>query len=145
LALFILAAAVAGWLLSRRQSGYGGELDTPVQKGATVRKVKDQAEEIRKVQATEEEAEIDSASEEATGALAAINPQQAKSRLDRTRQSVEAQILDEDSADPEVRLDLARAYISMGDREAARVILDEVLEQGLEEQQAEARKMLDKL
>ena len=61
----------------------------------------------------------------------------------RARPSEEAELLDEDSADPEVRLDLARAYISMGDREAARVILDEVVEHGSEEQQAEARKMLE--
>ena len=41
------------------------------------------------------------------------------------------------------KLDLARAYISMGDKEAARVILEEVAANGSKEQQAEARKMLD--
>jgi pilus assembly protein FimV len=40
-------------------------------------------------------------------------------------------------------MDLARAYISMGDKEAARVILEEVLAHGNDEQQTEARKMLD--
>jgi pilus assembly protein FimV len=54
----------------------------------------------------------------------------------------EAELLDEDSSDPEIQLDLARAYISMGDKEAARVILEEVVGNGTEEQQAEARKML---
>ena len=54
-------------------------------------------------------------------------------------------MLDEDSSDPEIQLDLARAYISMGDKEAARVILQEVLANGTEEQQAEAQKMLDLL
>ena len=52
-------------------------------------------------------------------------------------------MLDEDSADPEIQLDLARAYISMGDREAARVILEEVITHGNEEQKAEASKMKD--
>jgi FimV-like protein len=33
----------------------------------------------------------------------------------------------------------------MGDREAARVILEEVMEQGTEEQQTEARKMMGEL
>jgi pilus assembly protein FimV len=54
----------------------------------------------------------------------------------------DAELLDEESSDPEIQLDLARAYISMGDREAARVILDEVVNNGTEAQQAEARKML---
>ena len=54
----------------------------------------------------------------------------------------DAELLDEDSSDPEIQLDLARAYISMGDKEAARVILEEVVSNGTEEQQAEARKML---
>jgi pilus assembly protein FimV len=57
----------------------------------------------------------------------------------------EAHLLDEESADPEIQLDLARAYISMGDREAARVILEEVIANGSEEQQAEANKMKDML
>ena len=48
-------------------------------------------------------------------------------------------------ADPEIQLDLARAYISMGDKEAARVILDEVEANGSEEQRAEAKKMLELL
>jgi pilus assembly protein FimV len=55
----------------------------------------------------------------------------------------EAELLDEDSADPEIQLDLARAYISMGDKEAARVILEEVIAHGSEDQQAEASKMKD--
>ncbi|MCW8870985.1 MAG: tetratricopeptide repeat protein, partial [Xanthomonadales bacterium] len=55
---------------------------------------------------------------------------------------VDAELLDEDSSDPEIQLDLARAYISMGDKEAARVILEEVVSNGTEEQQAEAKKML---
>lgn len=43
------------------------------------------------------------------------------------------------------KLDLARAYIDMGDSEGARDILDEVLNEGSEAQQQEAREMISKL
>jgi pilus assembly protein FimV len=57
----------------------------------------------------------------------------------------DAHVLDAESADPEIQLDLARAYISMGDKEAARVILEEVIVHGSDEQQDEANKMKDML
>lgn len=43
------------------------------------------------------------------------------------------------------KLDLARAYIDMGDTEGARDILDEVVAEGSEAQQQEAREMIAKL
>jgi pilus assembly protein FimV len=43
------------------------------------------------------------------------------------------------------KLDLARAYIEMEDKQAAREILEEVLVEGREEQRVEAQSMLDKL
>ena len=43
------------------------------------------------------------------------------------------------------KLDLARAYIDMGDAEGARDILDEVMTEGSDTQQQEAREMLAKL
>lgn len=43
------------------------------------------------------------------------------------------------------KLDLARAYIDMGDIEGAREILNEVLQQGTESQRSEAQVLLDKL
>ncbi len=43
------------------------------------------------------------------------------------------------------KLDLARAYIDMGDTEGARDILDEVIAEGSEAQQQEAREMIAKL
>lgn len=43
------------------------------------------------------------------------------------------------------KLDLARAYIDMGDKEGARDILEEVLEEGSEQQQQEARNLLEGL
>ena len=47
--------------------------------------------------------------------------------------------------DPEIKLDLARAYLSLGDKEASKSMLDEVLNNGNEAQQAEARQMMDEL
>ncbi|WP_260294754.1 FimV/HubP family polar landmark protein [Sedimenticola hydrogenitrophicus] len=43
------------------------------------------------------------------------------------------------------KLDLARAYVDMEDADGARSILDEVVKEGNEGQQAEARKLLDQL
>ena len=43
------------------------------------------------------------------------------------------------------KLDLARAYIDMGDSEGARDILDEVIAEGSEGQQQEARELISKL
>ena len=47
--------------------------------------------------------------------------------------------------DYEVKLDLARAYMSLGDQEASRSMLDDVVENGNDAQVAEARQMLDEL
>ena len=43
------------------------------------------------------------------------------------------------------KLDLARAYIDMGDSEGARDILDEVLKEGNDDQRSEAKEMLSRL
>ena len=54
-------------------------------------------------------------------------------------------ILDGQWHDASTKLDLARAYEEMGDREGAREILREVIHDGDEAQQAEAKAMLGKL
>ena len=43
------------------------------------------------------------------------------------------------------KIDLARAYMEMEDPEAARVILDEVVAEGNDEQKSEAQEMLSRL
>ena len=43
------------------------------------------------------------------------------------------------------KLDLARAYVDMGDPAGARSILEEVLEEGDESQQQQAQQLLDSL
>jgi pilus assembly protein FimV len=43
------------------------------------------------------------------------------------------------------KLDLAKAYIDMGDREGAREALEEVLSGGTDQQRSEAEKLLNQL
>jgi pilus assembly protein FimV len=74
----------------------------------------------------------DAGEDEATVITSTPSPSPEQDDIDET-----------DSNDPEIKLDLARAYLSMGDREASRVMLEEVLAVGSEEQQAEARAMLE--
>src|SRR5690606_14177444 len=52
---------------------------------------------------------------------------------------------EEDIGEIGTKLDLARAYIDMGDPDGARGILEEVLQDGDTEQQREARDLLDQL
>jgi len=164
IALLLAIAIVIGWIISRRSSAD----DFPAQDEGTVRNIKDEAEEILKVLSPKEQAVQDKAAEKAKapgegkqpaadadgagqaeagadGTKPAEGEQLVKKSSGKPRHQEEAEILDEDSADPEVRLDLARAYISMGDKEAARVILDEVIEHGSDEQKAEAESMLKDL
>ncbi|MEX1197048.1 MAG: FimV/HubP family polar landmark protein [Pseudohongiellaceae bacterium] len=50
-----------------------------------------------------------------------------------------------DTDEAATKLDLARAYIDMGDMEGAREILDEVIEEGTEAQANDARQLIDRL
>ncbi|MBT7370537.1 MAG: tetratricopeptide repeat protein, partial [Gammaproteobacteria bacterium] len=43
------------------------------------------------------------------------------------------------------KLDLARAYVEMGDADGARSLLDEVVKEGTDEEIAEANELLGKL
>jgi pilus assembly protein FimV len=47
-----------------------------------------------------------------------------------------------DADEAATKLDLARAYIDMGDKEGAKDILQEVIEEGQDAQKSEARKLL---
>ncbi len=151
--LLVLVVVIVGWLMGRR-----GRSDTVVSDlgGATdpLREIKDEAEDLLRVldsESTDEVAEEvieDVLAEEEAETPAADESEDTQTMpasKDLSGADEEAQLLDEESADPEIQLDLARAYISMGDREAARVILEEVIANGSEEQQAEANKMKDML
>ena len=145
IALLVLAAAFAGWLLNRRKVGSIVDADIPARDHGTVREIKDEAEEILQVLKTDQKQVNRGRLDQAMHEVSALATPKLARNAGRAEEPEEAELLDEDSTDPEVRLDLARAYISMGDREAARVILDEVMEQGTEEQQVEARKMMGEL
>jgi pilus assembly protein FimV len=60
-------------------------------------------------------------------------------------QDIEPLLIADDADQLATKLDLARAYIDMGDSAGARSILDEVLESGSEEYQQEARELLSRL
>ena len=47
--------------------------------------------------------------------------------------------------DAEVKLDLARAYISMDDPESARTLLEEIISGGSKAKRSQARSMLDEI
>ena len=113
-----------------------------------LREIKDEAEEVLRV--LNEPSEPDAVAQAKDEAGKPESEPAAPDRAERSGRPVEtdeadAEILDEESSDPEIQLDLARAYISMGDREAARVILEEVRSNGNEEQREEAKKMLNRL
>jgi pilus assembly protein FimV len=137
--LLVLLAGAIGWLLSRRGES-GAVVAEPV--SDPIRDIKDEAEEVLRV--------LEDSEEDAADDDAAADDGEPETVIDeRTRiQSfdtgdADAEVLDEESSDPEIQLDLARAYTSMGDKEAARVILEEVVANGSEAQQEEAQKMLD--
>ena len=140
IALLVLVIAVIGWKMSR---GFGGDqfVSDLGSKEEDLREIKDTAEEVLRV--LDEPGGDEAAEDEGETGEESAEEERAVQRFGAA--SEEAEVLDEESSDPEIQLDLARAYISMGDKEAARVILEEVGNNGSEEQQEEARKMLDLL
>lgn len=158
-ALGVLVAAFVGWLVSRR--GQGGEAAGAAH--SPLQDIKHEAEDVLRVLGEDREATAVAEQAAATAGAGAVAPpaEEAGESAGKAGDGAEAaekkaagrfaaheedaELLDEESSDPEIQLDLARAYISMGDKEAARVILEEVVNNGSEEQQAEARRMLDVL
>jgi pilus assembly protein FimV len=161
-AIAIAIAALLGWLFSRRsRADAQAEIDSSEE---ALRDIQDEAEEVLKVldeEPPEDESAEDEAAEDIEESPVAEESEEPEVEAEPeaeaeaespapiaarpSRHDDEAELLDEESSDPEIQLDLARAYISMGDKEAARVILDEVLAHGNEEQQADAQAMKDQL
>jgi len=147
--LLVIVAAFVGWLLSRRGQSHAAEAAAE----ESLRSIQSEAEDVLRVLAEDEDRGADTAKPAEPGKKKAEagkkKPEEAVEEAPAATPSPvaqdDAELLDEDSSDPEIQLDLARAYISMGDKEAARVILQEVVSNGNEEQQAEARKMLEVL
>ncbi|MDT8320515.1 MAG: FimV/HubP family polar landmark protein [Xanthomonadales bacterium] len=142
IALLVLAAGIVAWLFSRRRSSLPAET-VAVRNQESLRDLQGEAEDLLRT--------LDEERTEVTDGVPGVPLPEAESEAPppAARPVVEtdedAELLDEESADPEIQLDLARAYISMGDKEAARVILEEVLTHGSEQQQADARAMMERL
>lgn len=139
LGLLVLVVAVAGWLFNRRGGSRGLETPAPEPQDS-LEDIRSEAEDVLRTLSAEP----------APDTPAKAEPQELSEEPEATvvrfpGGDEDAELLDEESSDPEIQLDLARAYISMGDKEAARVILEEVISNGTQVQQAEARKMLDLL
>jgi pilus assembly protein FimV len=156
--LLVVVAAVVAWAIGRRSARpAGGNIEDlkgeaeevlrvlEDQKPATGETAEDVAEGAAEAARTADDEPEDEPAAEAAGEAEAEEPkaEAAKPKKSFGSGDDEASFLDTESSDPEIQLDLARAYISMGDKEAARVILEEVAANGSKEQQAEARKMLD--
>ncbi len=67
--------------------------------------------------------------------------------LDQVVEESDSLFLNKDGVTDETntKIDLARAYIDMGDEEGARSILEEILSEGNEMQQQEAKELQEKL
>ena len=155
--LLVLAAALAGWFMSRRGSSDTvvseprkapdplREIKEETKKAAREKAAKENVvhEEVAQVEATEEKL-AEQPEPPDTGEPEGVQAVPAGKKL-VDKDEEDADVLDEESADPEIQLDLARAYVSMGDKEAARVILEEIIAHGSEQQQAEAVKMKESL
>jgi pilus assembly protein FimV len=135
-----LAAGLLVWWFSRRGRAAVFE-SAPVDTADSLQEIRGEAEEV--LRTLDEEPSVEPAEQETPEAEPAADSGDTVVRFPAGEG--DAELLDEESSDPEIQLDLARAYISMGDKEAARIILEEVISNGSEEQQAEARKMLDVL
>jgi len=78
-------------------------------------------------------------------------PVVAESEQPKPRQAAEFKAADDDfdflsdTDETETKLDLARAYIDMGDMEGARDILDEVMNEGSDSQKTEAQELMTSL
>ncbi|NND45878.1 MAG: hypothetical protein HKN58_11190 [Xanthomonadales bacterium] len=125
------------WLLRRMTAGQdrvGGDESEL----AAVGGIRNEAEEILKT--------LDGNADEKDAAGKVVELDKPASGTRRKAKPLEDnEVIELDTSDPETQLDLARAYISMGDEDAARSMLESVLEHGDESQVAEAREMMREL
>lgn len=121
----LLAVALAWWL--RRRSGAAAD--------GSVQAITQEAESILRVLGDE------NADQPTAGKVVPLD----RSKRHKPGSDDEEEAVELDADDPETKLDMARAYLSMGDLQAARRILTEVLEMGNPRQVEEARRMLREL
>lgn len=144
----VLLVAFTTWLLRRLAAQKAAEV--PESGSATVVKLRTEAEDILetldkdgKGDKTPEVDVSDEVTESKPGSEAPNDGGRPNKPV--AGPAEDSEVIELDSSDPETRLDLARAYISMNDPEAARQMLEEVLETGDEEQVREARDMMQEL
>jgi pilus assembly protein FimV len=146
LLLLVLAAVLAGWYWNRRKRDDWDAAEDAAAADAAAPAAPQEAEEsLLLLRPDRPQAQVGKGGDTRAEAAVEAEPAEQEQAQSAPQEDELATELDEESTDPEVRLDLARAYISMGDKEAARVILDEVMGHGTDEQQREARAMLDSL
>lgn len=144
----VLLVAFTSWFLRRLAGQKAAEV--PESGSATVVKLRSEAEEILDALESDGEGgtapEVDGSHEGTeSGSDSKASQDTGKSHKTVAGPAEDSQVIELDASDPETRLDLARAYISMNDPEAARQMLEEVLETGDEEQVREARDMMQEL
>ncbi|WOJ94306.1 FimV/HubP family polar landmark protein [Congregibacter variabilis] len=95
-----------------------------------------------------DELDFDSADEELDLSDALVPGEEATSQSvapDSDDVETEELLIADDADQMATKLDLARAYLDMGDNDGARGILEEVIEKGTEEQQQESRDLLTRI
>lgn len=125
------------WLLRRMTAGQG-RIGGDESELAAVGGIRNEAEEILKT--------LDGNTDDKSAASKIVELDKPASGARRKAKPAEDhEVIELDTSDPETQLDLARAYISMGDEDAARSMLEAVLEHGDDSQVAEAREMMREL
>jgi pilus assembly protein FimV len=90
--------------------------------------------------------EVDMASlDKEIGLIIGDQPESADKSNDELAFDDDLSILGDDADEVDIKLDLASAYLDMGDNEGAKDILNEVIEEGTADQQDKARNLLGKL
>jgi FimV-like protein len=152
----LLLIALVVWILRKMGTGSGSDPDGSK---PTVEAIRTEAEDILKSLDEPETSDSGSADDETeTGNVIELESYadsegESEKPVTPTADGKKAKVIpmneeeavELDSDDPEVQLDLARAYISMGDIEAARDLLTAVLENGNEDQVNEATQMMKEL
>ncbi|MBT8061562.1 MAG: tetratricopeptide repeat protein [Xanthomonadales bacterium] len=142
----LLLVAVVVWLL--RRIGADSDAAVPDAESATVVKIRSEAEEI--LESLDNDETVGEGEDHDTGSGQPEPGEEIETSEKNEAKPVagpaeDSEVIELDTSDPETRLDLARAYLSMNDPESARQMLEEVLETGNEAQVREAQSMMQEL
>lgn len=141
--LLVIIIGLGVWLLRRMTAQTGGSADR-VSEGPSEAEPQTIGGVRTEVEGIPETLEDDEPDDPVTDNVVALGEKSGDSTR-KAKPADDTEVVELDTSDPETQLDLARAYISMGDPEAARAMLESVLEHGNEAQAAEARGMMKEL